>query len=271
MLGNLVCWQIKMFPQHFRSLKRKWESCNGVKLLFSLLTSPSASVNLANYTSRIESGGTVVLRTTSNVTGISTKEAARALVNFFCPSHALAFDASGIMISDQFISIDRPTIWQFRYYHKSGTLKDKSLVHLWITATGFLFGRGFDGVGPFCLSGRAEAEVIGYSWLFSKSYINQAIDSVDLWLSEIDEMSGQEDFNNNKNRSHIVHTGFFASNDSWALPDDMYCQLDEDSVDDYLEGCSTRSSGFYGVYERSTQGSHFELGHGGVFRANCIY
>ena len=270
-LGNLVCWQIRMFPATFKAFKRQVESVNGVKLLFSLLTSPSASVNLAKHTSRVESGGTVVLRTTSNVTGISTKEAARALTNLFCPSHALSFDNSGIMLSDRFLSIDRPSLWQFRYYHKSGTLKDKSLAHLWLTADGFVFGRGVDGVGCFVLSGRAEAEVNGFSWLFSKSYINQSMDSVDVWLTEINEETGQSDVINNRNRSHIIHTGFFTENDAWVLPDDVYFYVDEESVDDYLEGHDSRTSGFFGVWERSSQGSHFELEKGGVFRANCIH
>jgi len=258
-----------MCPKNFKSLTRQIESINGSRLLFTLLTSPSASVNLAKHTSRVENGVSV-LRTTSSVTGVSTRESSRALINLFCPSHALCYDSNmDNMISDLFVSVDKPTIWQFRYYHKSGSLKDKGMCFLWLSCDGFLYGRGVDGVGTFFMIGRCEPEVSGYSWFFEKSYINQIVDSIDTWISDVTPETVQHDHNRNRHKSHISHTGFFTSNDVRNIPDDLYFYIDEDSVDDYLEG-STRNSGFFGIWERSIQGSHFELDKGGVFRANCI-
>lgn len=272
-LANLIYYQITVDPIGWQVLKRQLLMHDGTKRLFSLLTSPSATVNLAKHTTRVESGG-LVIRTTANVTGVSTREASRCLCNLFCPSHAIAGSVNNnnicdMMMSDELISIDKPTIWSFRYYHKSGSLKDQSVCWLWLSGDGCLFGRGMDSVGTFFLAGRCEPESgNSYSWLFSKSYINLNTDSLEIWLSETSPESVQSDSNKNRN-SHITHTGFFCpSNDATVIPDDTYLYIDEESVDDYLE--TSRNSGFYGVWERSSQGSHFELDKGGVFRANCI-
>jgi len=263
-IANLIFWQIAMCPKNFKSLNRQIESGNGARLLFALLTSPSASVNLAKHTSRMENGS-VVLRTTSNVTGVSTRESSRALVNLYCPSHAIGYDSNvDTMISDLFVSVDRPTLWQFRYYHKSGSLKDKFMCFMWITCDGFLFGRGVDGIGTFFLYGRCEPEVSSFSWIFSKSYINSNTESIDTWIADVNPRTVQGDHHNNRHKSHVCHTGFFTANDDY-VPDDLYLYEDDD---DYLEDSRTRNSGFFGVWERSSSGSHFELDKGGVFRAS---
>lgn len=67
------------------SLTSQLEACNGHKLLISLLTSPSASINLAGNTAR-SSGGLKELRMTASVQGMSTKQASRALISMYFPS-----------------------------------------------------------------------------------------------------------------------------------------------------------------------------------------
>lgn len=63
--------------------------------------------------------------------------------------------------------------WRFQYFHKSGALKESTEVYLEFSDTGkSLRGRGFDEVGVFYLHGKVERDIAGYSWYFSKSYLN---------------------------------------------------------------------------------------------------
>jgi hypothetical protein len=55
------------------SVSRQLEACDGPRLLVGLLTSPSASINLAGAKPRV-SGGLTELRMTASVQGMSTKQ-----------------------------------------------------------------------------------------------------------------------------------------------------------------------------------------------------
>lgn len=65
-------------------LSTQIDACSGIKQLMSLLTSPSASINLAGNTAK-SSGGFKELRMTASVQGVATKQASRALISLFYP------------------------------------------------------------------------------------------------------------------------------------------------------------------------------------------
>jgi hypothetical protein len=88
-------------------------------------------------------------------------------------------------ISTLFLTDPDPQPWQFTYFYKSGALKDQFTSYLLFSPTGGLLtgtvstsggvtlrGRGVDSIGTFTLSGRAEAEISGWSWYFHKSYVS---------------------------------------------------------------------------------------------------
>ena len=65
-------------------LSAQIDACGGIKQLTSLLTSPSASINLAGSAAK-SSGGFKELRMTASVQGVATKQASRALISLFYP------------------------------------------------------------------------------------------------------------------------------------------------------------------------------------------
>jgi hypothetical protein len=88
-------------------------------------------------------------------------------------------------VSTLFLTDPSPQPWQFTYFYKSGALKDQFTSYLLFSPTGGLLngtvstsggvslrGRGVDSTGTFTLSGRAEAEISGWSWYFHKSYVS---------------------------------------------------------------------------------------------------
>lgn len=79
---------LDQFGLGFSSLLSQLQACNGNRLLISLLTSPTASINLAGGTARC-SGGSKELRMIANIQGICNKQASRALVNAFYPKRSV--------------------------------------------------------------------------------------------------------------------------------------------------------------------------------------
>jgi len=127
-LANLLCWEARLvlnceriaanqrasigavssspatrINQHMlMSIVDQLQACDGRRQLLSLLTSPSASVNLAQSRSRAQPvpgpgdvkrngsrGQVIIARTTSSVQGMACKSASRALVNLFCASECV--------------------------------------------------------------------------------------------------------------------------------------------------------------------------------------
>jgi hypothetical protein len=66
---------------------------------------------------------------------VCSKEAARALVNLFAPMHVVPPLESGDTNINHIFN-DRVTAWTFRYYHKSGALKDKYDCNLFFSSDG---------------------------------------------------------------------------------------------------------------------------------------
>lgn len=215
-LANLLCWEARKpwirfhesqkhsiasdsdrhdnryFHQHqtthflqarTKSIYQQVHACNGTRMLVSLLTSPTASINLAGGTP-VVTGGFREGRMTSSVQGVSTKQACRALANLLDPLMSLpapALHATGIYnTADLTIDaseasddhINRPANlhtpfmasfilheeearqWRFTYYHKSGALKDRFNAYLKFSVDGYLRGRGVDLIGIFYVTGK---------------------------------------------------------------------------------------------------------------------
>jgi hypothetical protein len=64
-------------------------ACRGDRQLATLLTSPSASINLAGTFTQVTSDGYKETRRTANVQGMCSQQASRALVGLFYPSMAI--------------------------------------------------------------------------------------------------------------------------------------------------------------------------------------
>ena len=104
----------------------------------------------------------------------------------------------GPVVGELFTSDTFARPWLFTYFYKSGSIKDQFTTYLrflpssrnatgsgssdgkgYSTAEtagavvqgGELRGRGIDNIGAFLLTGRAEADITGWSWYFHKSYV----------------------------------------------------------------------------------------------------
>jgi hypothetical protein len=96
-------------------------------------------------------------------------------------------------VGDLFLCDAFPRPWQFSYFYKSGAVKDQFTAYLRFrpsvnagydrtvgggggSAGATLRGRGVDDIGAFTLSGRAEADISGWSWYINKCYVPFAVD-----------------------------------------------------------------------------------------------
>ena len=150
-----------------RELAHQMRMCEGHRVLMGLLTSPSATVNLA-------SGGS------SSVQGTSNKAASRALANLFCPSMPILKEQvvgeDEYPVSSQLLQEwPRVRAWRFAHYSKAGSLKDTYLCYLCVSPDLYIQGRGSDDVGFFHLSGQSQKTIEGWTWLLHKTYVNKEI------------------------------------------------------------------------------------------------
>ena len=281
-LANLLCWDDTNLGSGggsgsvrsaSESISRQVELCEGPKVLYSLLSSPSATINLAGT---LLSGGP----STSPVQGMCNREGSRALVNLFCPflrvppsvipytaaaSVAAATESqskpessshASSPMSEMILSeFPRLRAWRFYYYTRSGALKDEFTTYLTFSGDGHCRGRGCDAIGFFLLEGQREVDIQGPCWKLCKQYLSQ---------SALEELSAQVGFDEAPaalpvNRAHVVHTGFFTPG-----------LLREHGVDQDSIEWATHSMGLFGIWENATTGSHYLLEKGGVFRAVAI-
>lgn len=192
--------------------------------------------------------------------------------------------------------------WEFRYFHKSGAVKNVSLVNIRFSSSGWILGRGVDDIGSFMVSGKPELDILGWSWKLNKTYI-QVDKELSIWLCETGEEFDDDDDSSNimksgelfgRSRSHISHIAYWS--DVWGR---QYSELKQheckysderqlvrkqqiSGVDDthganlsYSEGVqgieSSSGIGFFGIWETSSNDQHFELNKGGVFRAIPLF
>lgn len=219
-LANLLLWEsmVKQQPLNVKlkegNVSEQVSACNGKRHLSILLTSPSASVNLA--TPKVNSSAAQKLtkaKTTSSIQGVCNKQASRALVCLFYPDKPI-FDVStpstltilkGTSLqskylppldvenvwkfpsstSDQSVThllslreqLNEETFarpWQFTYFYKSGAFKDQFIVNLRFYRDGVLAGRGIDSIGYFSMNGSTEVDIIGANLYLNKVYTRSA-------------------------------------------------------------------------------------------------
>ena len=241
--------------------------CNGGKLLLGLLTSPSATVNLAG------SSGGAGRQATSSIQGVSNKEGCRALVNLHCKRFSVPSSLAreqcprgrDAFISELFLSDDHSRPWIFRYFYKSGGLKERVLAWLQFTADGYVRGRGSGADGPFVLRGRAVRDIAGHYFSLHKSYVRLSGDEdVETWARQGAWDEGAQQ------RAHVDYCAYFSfGQDAECAPaataEEM--QEEEEEGGGGLACCGDSGLGLFGVWETAAAATHFHLERGGVFRA----
>ena len=257
-----------------RPFAHQMRLADGVKMMFTLLTSPTATVNLVH-------GGS------SAVQGMCNSDAARALVCLFAPKTPvrprvkmslfaeqeevgvpgqdrcarqneeernvlrMQSDISELHSLTQNFPVVQPWLWT--YYSKSGSVKDSHVACMCLNAGSQLFGRGADMNGTFEMSGNMTQTIEGPAWVIHKAYLSIAeifntssVESVDEWVTQ-DCPVASEANTRSTIRAHMIHTLYFSGSDSGG---------------NFL-------AGFYGVWETSAE-THFHLEKGGVLRVTPI-
>jgi hypothetical protein len=267
---------------------------DGVKLLFTLLTSPSATVNLVH-------GGS------SAVQGMCNADACRALVCLFAPkipirprakeslfpeqeqdkeqdheplllsavpalsagpgrSHSgrsvevravlrLQSDISELQSLTGAFPAMRPWLWT--YYSKSGAVKNSYVGYMCMTSgTQQIFGRGVDMNGAFEMSGAMTQTIDGVAWVTYKAYISETEVFNTSLVDSVEEWVMQACPNPNGTSPRSVLKAHVAHTLYFAGSD----------IDGNFQ------AGFYGVWEMAGKDTHFQLDmqKGGVLRVTPI-
>lgn len=252
-LANILCWESSrgIFSQQL-------DLCDGKKALYSLLTSPSASINLAG---NHKNGSN-----TAPVQGVCNSEASRALVNLFDSAHFSVppptylgnGGRSGRSTKDpeplmhDFILSEYPRLrgWMFRYFTRSGELKDEFICYLCFSSDGRMKGKGCDSIGFFLLNGTSEVDINVSAFKIAKGYLSQnELEEASSWLLE----GGEGAADNSSNIVHVRHYAYYTS-----------------GMSAHGRGDREGQFGLYGVWEPASVGSHFSLSRGGVFCAQPI-
>ena len=139
---------------------------------------------------------------------MSNKSASRALVNLFSPVEECVGCSNSSLTNDEFKVCSE---WLFKYYHKSGFLKDAHTIWLHKTSIDCLAGKGLDSIGCFIIRGELKIDIDGNCWKIHKSYLSNPPSEVDAWLQSPEIGNGTND---DANKIHVVHTAFIVqSND----------------------------------------------------------
>ena len=257
-LANLLCWESAGAATGSAGVfAGQLELCGGKKVLFTLLTSPSASINLA---------GNLKNGSTAPVQGVCNAEASRALINLFCAqfpvpppaylsggrSNSSAKGQEPIMHDYILSEFPRMRAWMCRYFTRSGELKDEFISYLSISPDGRVRGKGCDQIGFFLLNGTSEVDINCNSFKISKSYLSQSeVEESSSWLlheGDHDDQSSQLP------TVHIRHYAFYTRGlGAHGHPNNGQGQF-----------------GLFGVWEPASVGSHFSLEKGGVFSAQPV-
>jgi len=295
-LANSMCWEgwtgsaaaggEQSQSQSQSVVRRHVELCDGHKVLLGLLTSPSASINLAGT----QRGGA----STAPIQGMCNREGARALVNMFlpqlrvppsagagpgarkgggaagCASAASVCSKAADQLMHEVVISEWPRLraWKFVYVSRSGAVKDEFTSYLTFSADGRCLGRGCDSVGFFVLEGASEVDIQGRLFKLAKKYVSQSAmeEQTSLRVLQALQDGGEAgvgagaglgaDAGGAIQRAHVMHTAYYTDG------------LTAESVGDARWGGGEVSSlGLFGVWEGAEAGSHFQLQKGGVFRA----
>jgi len=156
-LGNLLCWE----TYHNNSLptiapRAQVKARNALRSIVGLLTSPSASVNLAASGAQANK----MYERINSIRSISSKRGARALVNAFCECpvpEEYEQQKEILPVAQQY---------QYFFFHKSGTLKETIVADFYVDDNGHVSGGGDDSLGTFRISGKAVQDMDGQVYLY---------------------------------------------------------------------------------------------------------
>ena len=249
--------------------EKQMRAAEGTKMLFTLLSSPTATVNLVH-------GGQ------SAVQGMCNSDAARALVCLFGPKapvrpvsqlleyrgdeHVDAMSESPYKMEAAELRAMSPAWpvlqpWLWTYYSKSGSVKDSYVGYMRLSEDFYISGRGADSNGSFEIAGVPTQTTEGTVWVVYKAYLpmseifaTSSAGSLEEWVLEDYEHFDGSAFAPSAAvggtramlRTHVVHTLYFAAADG--------------------DGCFI--PGFFGVWEMAGKEAHFQLDpqKGGVLR-----
>ena len=115
-----------------------------------------------------------------------------------------------------FLNENRWRTWEFKYFHKSGALKDVSKINIRFNSTGWILGRGSDSIGYYTICGKPELDISGWAWKLDKTYTG--IDTeASTWLcesgSEFNDVEGSNPLNEElfgRSRSHVSHIAYWS-------------------------------------------------------------
>jgi hypothetical protein len=177
-LGNLLLWGAACTKTS--NLASQLDACDARRKLSKLLTSPTASVNLAIPKSSGTWNANCVTsasQLTSKIQGVCNKSASRALICYLCPdapvnSYTVSQRSSNMngIVDWAVLEAGGDSLWQFKYFYKSGAFKDQMFVELRFCSDLSLRGCGRDEIGSFSLIGVQQIDIVGPVLMLEKSY-----------------------------------------------------------------------------------------------------
>ena len=178
-IGNLLCWEVWHGELPTISPRAQAKAANATRRICLLLTSPSASVNLAQ-----SKHSNMSHDRTSSIRGISTKRGARALCNLVSeypiPEEEEATREILPAAGNQYM---------FQFFHKSGAFKETYVADFYVDDSGHVSGAGEDDTGEMAIRGEAVQDIDGQVYLYkqfsagnSRPYLNV----VAYWANGVD-------------------------------------------------------------------------------------
>lgn len=283
-IANLLVWESRRrrvnvgrtTSEEKNALSFQLNTTGATKLIVSLLTSPSAKVNLHGLSNNRIVDGKISTMTSSSVQGVTTKEASRCLISLYQRNSPIP--KSHIHCLNE-IFLDKTVEFQFRYFFKSGSLKDRFSAYLHFGRNRLIRGRGVDSIGVFILHGSQEIDISSSFYHIKKSYIR--LEDYDITIDDYLRNPNEELPNNGTAIvNHIIHNAYYSAGrdvdpqerEQIALsPPIVNDEYDaDDDYDDQWEQSGVFGLAFYGVYE-ANQNEFFQLQKGGVFSATPVY
>eukprot|EP01032_Pedospumella_encystans_P013963 gene13963-16054_t len=146
------------------------------------------------------------------------------------------------MISPLFLTDNAARPWLFSYFYKSGAVKDQFTAYLRfvpvyttdlsspdskhtsmrssdVDVIGVLVGaevhgRGIDNIGAFTLTGKAQADINGWTWHVDKSYVPVTFDTGSVYLDNLNGVDTEHVNSQEGSALHWVHLNTNNSNNS---------------------------------------------------------
>ena len=284
-LANLLCWESRARHDvtnrnylHDLEVTKQLQAADGKRLLTSLLTSPSAQVNIIQTRNRHKGN-------TSSVRGLGSQRSARALVNWFCPDLPVPSDCTRSILPLSMLSYedeDNIQMWQFLVYHKSGALKEQFVANMRLGFDKTVRGEATDSFGHCTIEGKIEQDICaGPCFYFhftctgrSKAHLSWVGYYSNGLVSLSPDDIGNHSHQHPPNRLHEP----LAPDDEES--NDIFEQIylrdrdieDTTATDGAVENSDNCwGSGFYGVWESTGGDAHFALQSGGVWRAVPLF